>query len=168
MGRYRKLVSDGGALSSGRPLVIVAHSDTGLRRVLCRTLRLDGCAVLMASNGAEVVRLLAATSLRVRRPPELLVLGEGLHGWSAAEITEGVQGTWWDSAVLRLVDSGPQETVQESGRTGCVRLSWPCELDDFRTVVLHMLARANRASQSGVFRVPAAAPTRRPRRSRSA
>ncbi|MEE8602463.1 response regulator transcription factor [Euzebya tangerina] len=83
------------------PTVLVVDDDDQLRRALDINLRIREYEVLLASDGAEALRLLAS------HRPDLVILDLGLPGMDGVEVIAGARG--WSSVPIMVLSARDQE-----------------------------------------------------------
>lgn len=136
---WSALVRDDGRRWGKGSKVILAHDDAAVRLVLAQVLRRDGHEVREVSTGSEVTNELATATVEGRSPPDLLIASDRLRGLTGLELIGGLRGTPWEVPTILVVRSGDIAARHHGRRLGATMvMEWPFELDDFRTVALHL------------------------------
>jgi len=109
-------------------------------------LRRDGHEVVEASNGGEVVSLLATLAIHSERMPDLLVMAERLRGWTGTDLLTGLQDTEWAVPCIIVVHAGEARACDVAIEQGALAaVEWPFDLMRMRDVVRTAM-RSHRAS----------------------
>lgn len=134
---------------------IVAARERSLRAALGMALGLDGATVGYSDNGAALYRDLLALDIARQPLPDLLVLEAALGGWSGVELIRGLRAIGWDVPALCVVRNVAPGLAQRARDVGAAAVfEWPFDLEDFRTVALHIVRRHTRTrAQSGIERL---------------
>ena len=122
------------------PLVLLAEDDDEMRYLMTRALRRDGYDVLAAADALSLTAALLAARAHGREP-DLIVSDLRMPGMTGLELVAWLQK---ERCMVRtvLVSAFADEAIVESARRLGVAhvLSKPFDLDDLRTVVMHVIS----------------------------
>jgi len=131
-----------------RPRVLLAEDDVEMRRLLAATLRRDGCEVLEAADGNELLAFISdeviraggiVSSLRI----DLIVSDIRMPGLTGLAVLAGLHEARLPIPVVLVTAFGDDETHRLARRHGAaVVLDKPFGLDDFRSAVLRLVGSA--------------------------
>ncbi|HEY8426726.1 MAG TPA: response regulator [Sandaracinaceae bacterium] len=122
------------------PLVLLAEDDDEMRYLMTRALRRDGYDVLAAADAEALSSALMAARLHGREP-DLVVSDVRMPGMSGLELVAWLRRQDCDVRIVLVSAFADDEIVAEARRLGVAHvLSKPFDLDDLRTVVLHLLS----------------------------
>ena len=128
--------------------IVVAHGDARARHMIAWVLRRDGHEVVEASNGAEVVTLLATLAIHSERLPDLLVMAERLRGWTGMDLLTGLQGSEWAVPCVIVAHAGESRTCDAALDHGArAAVEWPSDLLRMRDTVRDAM-RSRRATHA--------------------
>ncbi len=123
------------------PLVLIAEDDDEMRYLMTRALRRDGYDVLAVSDADTLAALLEATRSD-GRDPDLVVSDVRMPGMSGLELVRWLRDRSWPMRTVLVSAFADDDTCTTARRLGVSHvLSKPFDLDDLRTVALHLLAR---------------------------
>ncbi len=126
--------------SSRAPLVLLAEDDDEMRYLMTRALRRDGYDVLAAADGAALSSALQAARVHGREP-DLIVSDVRMPGMSGLDLVAWLQSQGYAVRTVLVSAFADEETVQRARELGVAHvLSKPFDLDDLRTIVLHLLS----------------------------
>jgi len=127
------------------PRVILAEDDEELRRLLASTLRRDGYEVLEASNGFELLELLADQLLHLGSMDccKLVIADIRMPGANGLQALEALRGWDWATPLMVITAFGDEKALAQSRRLGVdAMFDKPFDLDDFRTAVYYLVPSA--------------------------
>ena len=127
------------------PRILLAEDDDDLRGLMARALRGDGCQVIEARDGLELLDLLrkALAPASLGTPIDLVVTDVRMPGCSGLEILQGMRRAEWTVPVLVFTAFGSAETHDAARRLGAVDvLDKPLDLEEFRIAVWRVVGQA--------------------------
>jgi DNA-binding response OmpR family regulator len=143
--------------SAGDPArVLVAEDDFELRRMIVWALRKDGYEVVEATDGTELLELVAEAYLsdELGCSYDLIVTDIRMPGWSGMQVLHGLHGQEHATPVVLITAFGDEETHRLAHRLGAVCvLDKPFEMDDLRMIVLNTVKQRHGAAPAIVSRV---------------
>ncbi len=126
--------------------VFLAEDDDDLRTLMRAALERDGCDVVEARNGAELIDLLGLTVECPTTQPDVVVTDVRMPHFSGLGVLRTLrQANWSVPVILVTVDPGPavQADAKQWGAVAVFRK--PFDLEDLRTAV----ANATRLGSRG-------------------
>ncbi len=121
-------------------LVLIAEDDDEMRYLMTRALRRDGHDVLAAADGASLTAALNAARSHGREP-DLVVSDVRMPGMSGIDLVRWLREQRCAVRTVLVSAFADDETRASAEALGVAQvLSKPFDLDDLRTVVLHLLA----------------------------
>ena len=129
------------------PHVLIAEDDGDMRCLLASELRRQGCDVVVASDGLELVQQLEL-HLKGREPGSLdaVVSDVRMPGTDGLRVLEWLRLQKAAPPCILITGFGSQETHDHAERLGAVAvLDKPFDFEDFR-VLLSRVLRARRCS----------------------
>jgi two-component system nitrogen regulation response regulator GlnG len=123
------------------PLVLLAEDDDEMRLLMTRALGRDGYDVVAARDGSSAATLLVAARDQGRMPA-VLVADICMPGKSGLELADWIMREARSIEVVLVSAFVDERTLRTARALGvaCV-ISKPFDLDDLRTIVIHILPR---------------------------
>lgn len=122
------------------PLVLLAEDDDEMRYLMTRALRRDGYDVLAAADGLALSSALQAARIHGREP-DLIVSDVRMPGMSGLELLAWLRREQCAVRTVLVSAFADEDTVDQAQKLGVAHiLSKPFDLDDLRTVVLHLIS----------------------------
>ena len=123
-------------------LVLVAEDDDELRYLIVRALRRDGHDVLAAADGVSLRAALDAAR-KYGRDPDLIVSDVRMPGMSGLDVVRWLRDQECAIRTVLVSAFADDDMVHAARALGVLHvLSKPFDLDDLRTVVLHLVSSA--------------------------
>jgi len=121
-------------------LVLLAEDDPELRALIARALRRDGYDVVPVPDGAELLRALDA--LRAHgREVDLIVSDLRMPGMTGLEAIRRLRAGGARARIVMVTAFPDERTITEARDAGVAHvIAKPFDLDDLRTVAMHVLA----------------------------
>jgi CheY-like chemotaxis protein len=111
-----------------------------MRDILAGVLERDGHDVVAVADGGELVRTLGTTE--PRSAFDLLVTDDRMPGWTGIQVLAGLSTRPRRPAVILISAFADEALHARATALGAAAvLDKPFDLDDFRSVVKHLLAR---------------------------
>jgi two-component system, response regulator, stage 0 sporulation protein F len=129
--------------NSERPelTVLVADDDEDLRALVAESLRADGCRVIEARDGAELLEHLRAALDSSRTPPDVVVTDVLMPKLSGLGVLDALRRAQWNVPVILMTVMGDGSVHTLARRLGAVCvLRKPLDIDNLRTAVLNASA----------------------------
>jgi two-component system nitrogen regulation response regulator GlnG len=125
-----------------QPCVLIVDDDDDFSSLLAESLRDDGCCVVTARSGRELVEYVRASqsSPAVVHPADLIVSDVRMPDGSGLVALEALAEDERQTPVLLMTAFGSDAThatARELGAAGV--LDKPFDLDDFRMIVLNLV-----------------------------
>ncbi len=125
------------------PRVLVAEDDMEMRRLLCDTLRQDGCEVIAVPDGG---RLLVALAHAIADPGgqaavDLILSDVRMPICSGMQILEQLRAAHRRKPFILMTAFGDAGTRARARSLGALLFDKPFDLDDVRTAVASLLRR---------------------------
>lgn len=118
--------------------ILVAEDDAEMRRAIVDALRKEGYAVVVASDGRELLARL------VRPHPidtiDLIVTDVQMPGCTGLELMEVLREAEWDTPMIVMTAFGDRETRERAEELGAVMLDKPFRLDVLMKAIRSSLA----------------------------
>lgn len=131
----------------GEALVLLGLKDRLHRQLIAAQLRWDGCNVLEASDGIELLEHIADSLLREHRPrrPDLIIAEVNLSGRRGIDMLADLRLEGWDTPFVLTATDQDHALADEAMRLGPVFVfGVPFDVDDLRTAVVLLLSRAGK------------------------
>lgn len=129
------------------PLILVAEDDDELRYLITRALRRDGYDVLAAADGAALTAALRAVRNHGREP-DLVVSDVRMPGMSGLALLRWLRDERCAVRTVLVSAFADHEMLHDAEELGASHvLSKPFDLDDLRTVVMHLLSSKSSRAQ---------------------
>jgi CheY-like chemotaxis protein len=131
------------------PLVLVAEDDPDIRRLVTTALRMDGCSVIEASSGVDLIEQIGSVMLfghlRGELHPVALVISDiRMPGHDGLEILAHLRRSEIEAPAILMTAYGDSGTQRRAERLGVdAFLQKPFEIDHLRVVVQQILVRAD-------------------------
>lgn len=106
------------------PRVLVAEDDRDLRSMIARRLRADGCTVIEAGSGYEVLDLLDDSDER-GLPFDLVVMDIRMPGMSGLEVSYLIRSWSWTTPIVLVTAYPAPELYEEAARFDACLLAKP-------------------------------------------
>ncbi len=126
------------------PRVLLADDDDDFRAALASTLAEDGCSVVEARDGCELLELLApyATSPPVA-PYDAIVTDIVMPGFSGIDVLTALRRHLGSTKVVVVTGFGDARTYRVARALGSVAvMKKPLDFDDLRTTLANVLGAA--------------------------
>ena len=136
------------------PLVLVAEDDADVRQVVATALRKDGCSVIEAGDGADLVEHIGSAllfgNIRGELDPIALVISDiRMPGQSGLDVLAQLRRSDIGVAVILMTAHADAETRAQAERLGVDGfLAKPFDIDELRGLVQKMLSSAEDASHA--------------------
>jgi CheY-like chemotaxis protein len=130
-------------LLAARPRrILIAEDDREMRHLLASVLSRDGCQVVEAQDGRELLSHIG--SLLLRSPDaialDLIVSDVRMPGRSGLEVLAGLRRADWATPFILITAFGSDEIHREARRLGVAAVfDKPFELDELRASVLRLV-----------------------------
>jgi CheY-like chemotaxis protein len=137
------------------PVVLVAEDDADVRRVVATALRQDGCSVIEARDGEDLLEHIGSAllfgNLRGELDPVALVISDiRMPGHSGLEILGHLRQSDIGVQVVLMTAHLDAETRADAERLGAdAFLAKPFEIDELRDLVRRLLSPAEAADADG-------------------
>jgi DNA-binding response OmpR family regulator len=128
-----------------QPCVLIVDDDADFSSLLAESLRDDGCCVVTARSGRELVEYVRASqsSPAAVHPADLIVSDVRMPDGSGLDALEALERR---TPVLLMTAFGSEATHLTARVLGAAGvLDKPFDLDDFRTIVLNLVGREPKA-----------------------
>jgi CheY-like chemotaxis protein len=121
--------------------VLVADDDDELRALVVETLRLDGCHVIEARDGAEVLAILSDSLADPSARPDVIIADVRMPNLSGFGVLEELRRAHVALPVVMITGFAHESVGVVAKRLGAVAvLKKPFELDDLRLAVINAKA----------------------------
>ncbi len=123
--------------------VLVAEDDPEMRRLVAEALRKDGHEILEASDGAQMLVLLAETFRRDHGldSVDVIVTDVRMPGESGLDVVERVTQARWKIPCVLMTAFGDDEVRWRAQQMGATLLDKPLSLADLRAAVARLVRR---------------------------
>jgi len=123
--------------------VLVAEDDPEMRKLVVEALRKDGHEILEASDGAQMLVLLAET---FHREPglgsvDVIVTDVRMPGENGLDVVERVSQARWKIPCILMTAFGDDEVRWRAQRMGATLLDKPLSLAELRAAVARLVRR---------------------------
>jgi CheY-like chemotaxis protein len=126
--------------------VLVADDDDELRALVVETLRFDGCHVIEARDGAEVLAILSDSLADPSARPDVIIADVRMPNLSGFGVLEELKRAHVALPVVMITGFVHESVGVVAKRLGAVAvLKKPFELDDLRAAIMN--AKAMTATQ---------------------
>jgi two-component system, response regulator, stage 0 sporulation protein F len=127
------------------PRVLLAEDDPRMRRLIAGRLRRDGCLVLEALDGRQLVAAVSTELSRLQdggRPIDIIIACAQLPGATGLEVLGAVRDFKWPVPFILLAASNAGEVRREGRRLGAsATFEKPFELDDLVTAIALLVSQ---------------------------
>ncbi len=128
------------------PRVLLAEDDTHMRRLVATRLRRDGCLVLEALDGRQLIAAVSAELARLQdggRPIDIIIASARLPGATGLEVLGAVRDFKWPVPFILLAASSSANEVRREGRRlgASATFEKPFELDDLVTAIAVLVSQ---------------------------
>ncbi len=105
-----------GSQATTAPLVFLAEDDEDMRHLLAATLRREGFQIREASNGADMLDLLANAALD--QHPDVIVADVFMPGYSGMGLLAAVRGAGWRTPVILITAQHDESLRKDAANLG--------------------------------------------------
>ncbi len=123
-----------------KPVVLLAEDDEDFRALLASQLERDGCLVLHAKNGLELLAAFRVVSSRTG-PPSLVISDQRMPSLEGLEALERVRDAGWSIPLVLITAFGDDDLLARAQKVGAILMRKPFALEDLRSVVRHLVRR---------------------------
>ena len=122
------------------PRVLLAEEDNRMRILVATRLRRDGCLVLEAVDGRQLIAAVSTELARLQdggRPIDIIIASARLPGATGLEVLGAVRDFKWPVPFILLAASSSANEVRREGRRlgASATFEKPFELDDLVTAI---------------------------------
>ena len=123
--------------------VLVAEDDPEMRKLVVEALRKDGHEILEASDGAQMLVLLAETFHRDHGldSVDVIVTDVRMPGENGLDVVERVTQARWKIPCVLMTAFGDDEVRWRAQKMGATLLDKPLSLADLRAAVARLVQR---------------------------
>lgn len=128
------------------PRVLLAEEDGRMRHLVATRLRRDGCLVLEAVDGRQLITAVSAELARLQdggRPIDIIIASARLPGATGLEVLGAVRDFKWPVPFILLAGSSSANEVRREGRRRGASATFekPFELDDLVTAIAVLVSQ---------------------------
>jgi len=132
--------------STEKGVIVVAHSDGHVRRVLALKLRAYGFRVVELSNGVELLEMLGGALVPedTKQIPDLVIADEDLRTYKGMDILIDLRDFGISIPFLLTTHAYSEDSASRVRNLDKARMvRFPMDWDDFLTIVLYLVRQSN-------------------------
>ncbi|HEY8927472.1 MAG TPA: response regulator [Polyangia bacterium] len=124
--------------------ILLAESDSTLRRLIALVLRADGHDVIEAADGSDLLEAVASLLLDDEHPIDVIMAAQALSGIPGTSVLEGIRAR--GGRMPFVLVTGDALSQQKARRLGAVALCQPFDAAAIRLAVRNAAATSSAAA----------------------
>lgn len=120
--------------------VLLADDDDEMRSLLGLALREDGCEVVEARDGGEMLERVRVAHLNPERAPDVIVMDVRMPKLSGLGLLSAIRHAHWATPVILITGFGDSLLHEQALSLGATLVfDKPFDLDDLRNAVMNIM-----------------------------